>query len=457
MIPLDLADVADVVGGELLDPADAARVVDAVTIDSRTVRPGSLFVALPGEHVDGHDFVAAAGAAGAAGFLCRGGTPAGVRGGIAVDDPADALLGLGGWVRDRVDPLVVAVTGSVGKTTTTDLLRATLGAELRVVANVGSYNNELGVPLTCCELVASTQVLVAEVGARGAGHIRDLAAVLRPDVAVVTAVGAAHLEMFADVEGVARAKRELVEALGAAGVAGLNADDPRVAAMAAAAPGRVVTLGRDPGADVHATDVALDDLARPRFRVRGVPVGLPLPGAHNIGNALAALAVAEVCGVDPASAAAALGAAAVSHWRMELVTTATGTTILNDAYNANPVSTEAALRTLAAMDVAGRRWAVLGAMAELGAGSDRAHDDIGRLCARLGVDGLLTVGPQARAVSDAARDEGLAGDVVAVADADAAITALRERVRAGDAVLVKASRSAGLERVALALAGQEAP
>ncbi len=458
MIPLRLAAVADAVGGTLVDPRDGDRVVDSVTIDSRTADSGALFVALPGERVDGHDFVAAAVRAGATGYLCRADRAPGVAGGVAVADPAAALLALGATVRRVVDPRGVAVTGSSGKTTTKHLLRAAMGAGRRVVANVGSYNNELGVPLTCCALTADTEVLVAEVGARGAGHVAAMAAVLRPDVTVVTTVGEAHLAMFADLDGVARAKRELVEALTADGVAILNADDPRVLAMAAAAPGPVVTYACGDDADLRAHDVTLDALARPRFRVDGVAVSLPLPGLHNVGNALAALAGARACGVDLAAAAAALATAPVSRWRMELHTTDDGVTVLNDAYNANPSSTEAALRTLAATATGGRRVAVLGHMAELGPGSDAAHERIGRQCAELALDGLVAVGAGAAAIARGARAAGLApgGRVEAVADAEAALEVLRGWLADGDAVLVKASRSAGLERVALALTAVKA-
>ena len=455
MIPLTLEQLAEVVGGRLEDGGDAARVADRVVIDSRLAGPGALFVALPGEHADGHDFAADAAGRGAAGCLAdeaRG--PVGVPGTVLVDDPADALLGLGAWMRDEVNPAVVAVTGSNGKTTTKDLIAAAAGATLRVIANEGSFNNELGVPLTCCRLEADTQVLVSEIGARGVGHIASLTPLVRPDVSVVTTVSGAHLELFKDVETVARAKGELVEALGPDGVAVLNADDPRVAAMRGKSLGRLVTYGLAADADWRAEHLEADDLARWSFTVRGRRVTCPLPGEHNVGNALAALAVADVLGVPLEDAAAALERATVSHWRMELRRTPQGATVLNDAYNANPASMEAALKTLATMRAAGRRWAVLGRMAELGEGEAEAHDRIGRLCIRLGVDGLIVVGAQARAIRDAADQEGFygQGDLFLADDADEAAEILAGRLGAGDVVLVKASRSAGLERVADLLA-----
>lgn len=454
MIALGLSAIAEVVGGQLADATVGDRIVDDVTIDSRAVRTGSLFVALPGEHTDGHRFLDDARRNGAAGFLVRAGTGAGE--GVEVDDPADALLGLGKWVRDEVAPMVVGVTGSSGKTTTKDLIRGAASSARRVVATIGSYNNELGVPLTCCSLGEDTQVLVAEVGARGMGHISAMASVLRPDVAVVTNVGAAHLEMFADLAGVAAAKAELVAALTPDGVAVLNADDPLVAQMAAAAAGRVVTYGITADADLRATDITLDEQARPSFDVEGLRVHVGLPGRHNVSNALAALAAAQACGVDLSLAAAGLETATVSQWRMQLTVTEAGITVLNDAYNANPSSMTVALQTLATMTVHGRRWAVLGHMAELGAGSDDAHRRIGRLCAQLALDGLVVVGKPARRIAEAASEESFAGTLIDVDDPDDAIGAVRRQLGDGDAVLIKASRSVGLERVALALTAEGA-
>jgi UDP-N-acetylmuramoyl-tripeptide--D-alanyl-D-alanine ligase len=471
MIPVTLEQVADIVGGDLAPAADPARRIDDVTIDSRTAGPGTLFVPLPGEHVDGHDFVGDAVDRGAGGYLWGAdhGEPQ-APGGVVVDDPADALLGLGRWVRDTVDPLVVALTGSSGKTTTKDLIAAAVagppdsatGGYRRVVANIGSYNNELGVPLTCCRLDLDSEVLVAEVGARGVGHIAYLAPLLAPDVAVVTIVGAAHLEMLGDLDTVGRAKRELVESLGPDGVAVLNADDHRVAAMAAAAP-RAITYGQSEAADWRAVDVTYDALARPSFTLRTPGgthdrrIGLPLPGAHNVGNALAALVVADLAGVALDAAAAGLAAATVSPWRMQVSTTAEGLTILNDAYNANPDSVGAALRTLAQVETAGRRWAALGLMGELGAGSDAAHREVGALCATLGIDGLVAVGADAAAIGSGALEAGGRLAVHHAAGVEEAVALLRAEAGAGDVVLVKASRSAGLERVADLLAEGATP
>ena len=235
----------------------------------------------------------------------------------------------------------------------------------------------------------------------------------------------------------------------------LNADDQLVRAMADVTTAQVVTYGVDAAADLRATDIVLDERACPTFTVDGMRVSVPLPGAHNVSNALAALAAARACGVDLADAVEALAHAAVSRWRMELAEGPGGVRVLNDAYNANPSSMAVALRTLAAMAVTGRRWAVLGHMAELGAGSEAAHNEIGRLCARLELDGLVVVGAAAKGIRDGAAAAGFAGTLLGVDSPEDAVIDVGRRLRSGDAVLVKASRSVGLEQVAVALAARE--
>jgi UDP-N-acetylmuramoyl-tripeptide--D-alanyl-D-alanine ligase len=454
MIALSLEEVADVVGGELLSEDTADRVVDRVTIDSRDAGPGALFVALPGSRTDGHRFVDAAVAAGAAGALVSSDhvddiaadVPA-----VVVDDPADALLALGVWVRDTIDPLVIGVTGSNGKTTTKDLIAAA-GAGKRLVANRGSFNNELGVPLTCCRVEPGTEVLVCELGMRGAGQIAELTGLLRPTIGVVTSIAAVHLELLGSLDAIADAKAELVEGLPPDGVAVLSADDPRVAAMAGRTPARVVTFGQSPAADWRARDVVLDDDARATFTLVSpageTAVRVPVPGLHNVGNALAALAATVEAGVDLADAVAGLEQATVSPWRLQLERI-DDIRVLNDAYNANPTSTIAALRTLAHLPTHGRRLAVLGTMAEIGETSESEHRRVGAAVADLGIDGLIVVGTEAAAIrvgADAVDPDG-AGRRWAVDDVTGAAALLASKVRGGDVVLVKASRSAALEGV----------
>jgi UDP-N-acetylmuramoyl-tripeptide--D-alanyl-D-alanine ligase len=359
-----------------------------------------------------------------------------------VDDTLDALTGLGRVARSRLSAEVVGITGSVGKTSTKDLAAAALAAAVATTASERSFNNELGVPLTLANAPEGTRVAVVEMGARGPGHIRNLCVVARPTIGVVTAVAAAHTEAFGNLQGVARAKGELVEALPPEGAAVLNADDPRVAAMAGRTAASVVTysaLGAS-GADVVAERIELDDDLRARFVVRSpwgrAAVRLEARGAHQVSNALAAVAVAARCGVGVEAAGAALEAARLSPWRMELHRTGSGVTVLNDAYNANPASMAAALHALADLP-ARRRLAVLGEMAELGARAGDEHRAIADLAQRLGVD-LVAVATDAYGVP-------------ALADVDAAAAALGGILRPGDAVLVKASRVAGLERVAALL------
>ncbi|MGH9184842.1 MAG: UDP-N-acetylmuramoyl-tripeptide--D-alanyl-D-alanine ligase [Acidimicrobiales bacterium] len=430
------SDIASATGGALLGD-DVA--VDGAAVDSRLVAGGELFVPIVAER-DGHDFVPAAVAAGAAAYLTARGiveevaVPA-----VVVDDTGRALLELGSAARSRLDASVIGITGSVGKTTVKDLTVAALGGARHVAASPRSFNNELGVPLTLVNARADTEVAVIEMGARGAGHIAVLCDVARPLVGVVTAVVAAHTEMFGSVEEVAAAKGELVEALPRDGTAVLNADNPLVLAMAERSVASVLTFGATVSADVSAEAVTLDDRLRASFRLRSpwgtAHVTLPVSGEHQVANALAAAGAALASGAAIEAVAAGLAATTLSPWRMELHRTASGAVVLNDAYNANPTSMEAALRSLAAL-AAGRRVAVLGIMAELGSASSAEHRRIAALAAELGI----------RIVAVATNQYG----IEFVGGVDEAVAAVGP-VGEGDAVLVKGSRVAGLERVAQAL------
>ena len=466
MIPLTLAETAAATGGALHDADPSATVTGPVVIDSRLAVPGSLFVAIKGEQTDGHGYAAAAVRSGATAALAA--RPLGVPT-VVVDDPVAALARLARTVLDRLgDVTVVAVTGSSGKTSTKDLMAAVLETAGLTVAAVGSYNNEIGVPLTVLAADAGTRHLIVEMGARGKGHISYLCEVAPPQVGVVLNIGTAHAGEFGSREATAVAKRELVEAIPADGVAVLNADDPLVLAMASATSGRVVTFGMDPAADVRAEEVEVDDQGRAAFDLRS-PTGahrvrLRLHGLHHVSNALAAAAVAYVLGLPGDAVARALSEATPrSRWRMEVVERADGVTVVNDAYNANPESVQAALETVAAMSGGRRSWAVLGEMRELGAAAATEHARVGTLAVRLGLSRIVAVGDGARGISDAARETPVPGttylgeEPVFVSDVDEALTLLREQVRPGDVVLVKASRAAGLERVALGLLEAGAP
>ncbi len=451
MIVMSCTQLSQVTDGDLLlpDGTDGDATVDAVATDSRTVPDGRpLFVALRGDSADGHDHVPDAVAAGAVAVLVERGPQQPSVPTIVVDDTWQALRSLGRHVRETVAPTAIAITGSVGKTTVKDLTAAAVGARWRTHASRGSFNNELGVPLTLCSLEPDTQVLVAEIGARHVGDIADLAPLVAPDVAVVTAVAAVHLEVFGSIDAIARAKGELVDALGEGGVAVLALDDPWVAPMAARSPATITVATDLVEADVHAREVRLDRFARPSATAvtpwGEVELSLPIAGRHQIANALFALAVAGHLGVGLTAAAAALASTAVSPWR-GAVEAIDGVTVLNDAYNANPTSVVAALQTLVAIERTGRTIAVLGEMAEIGPDAAYEHERIGRVCVDLGVDVLVGVG-EAAADTIAGAASGQV-EVVAAADAAEASRAVSALVAPGDVVLVKASRVAGLERV----------
>ena len=429
------SEAASATGGRLRGPD---VWIEGASFDSRSLPPGSLFVPIVAAR-DGHDHIADAFSAGAAASLTS--RPVGPRDlapgntMIEVDDTAAALMALGRWARSRRPDRVVGITGSVGKTSTKDLLAAALASTLRTAASPRSFNNEQGLPVTILDSPEDTEVMVLEMGTRGLGEIARLCAVARPSVGVVTAVGAAHTAQLGGIEGVARAKGELIEALEPTGVAVLNADDARVRAMATRTSARILTYGAALDADVHVDAVRLDDRARPRFTVRTpwgtTDVELAVSGAHMALNAAAAIAAAGTLGVTPDVAAAA-ASATVSAGRMQVLTAPGGAVVVNDAYNANPTSVVAALDALAAMP-ARRRVAVLGLMAEI-EDPPAGHRLVAAHAARLGIE------------------------VVAVSVDLYGVTPVENPVRAlgplgpGDAVLVKGSLVAGLQPVAERLA-----
>jgi UDP-N-acetylmuramoyl-tripeptide--D-alanyl-D-alanine ligase len=450
-----LAEVADAVGGAVA--GDPETTVTAVATDSRLVEPGALFVALQGARLDGHGFLDEAFARGAAAALV--GIDQQTEGAaVRVADTGEALLALAADERDRFAGTVVAVTGANGKTSTKDLAAAVLATQRSTHASPSSFNNEVGLPMTLLGAAPETEVIVAELGARRMGDVRRLCRVARPHVAVVTNIGVAHIEIFGSWSAIVEAGAEPVEALDADDVAILNADDPVVAAYAGRTAARVVMFGRTAGADVRAESVELGPDGRARFDLRmdaqRARVTLEVPGEHMVANALAAAAVGGTLGVSADAAAAALEHARVTRWRMEIVETTSGVRILNDAYNANPESVAAALKTARWMAGDGRLIAVLGPMAELGALTAEAHERVGELAARLRVDRLVTIGPDAKAIAVAGVREGLEPDAAAdYDDLDAALADVVAVARRGDVVLVKGSRVAGLEVLASRLAG----
>lgn len=456
MIALSLAEIAAIVGGQTHDiPDPSVQVTGPVVRDSREAGPGSLFVAFVGERADGHDYARQVVEAGAVAVL--GSRPVGVPA-VVVDDVQAALGALARHVVTELGTTLVALTGSAGKTSTKDLIAQVLQRKAPTVWTPGSLNNEIGLPLTALSATAETRFLVLEMGARGIGHIRYLTDLTPPKVGLVLNVGTAHIGEFGGREQIAQAKGELVEALPEDGVAVLNADDPLVRAMATRTKARVVLFGESGEADVRAENVTLTDGGQPSFRLHtpsgASDVTMRLYGEHHVSNALAAAAVAHELGMSAEEIATALSeAGSLSRWRMEVTERPDGVTVVNDAYNANPESMRAALRALVAMGKGRRTWAVLGKMAELGDEALAEHDAVGRLAVRLNVSKLVAVGGrEASWLQLGAYNEGSWGEEsVHVSDAQAAVDLLRSELRPGDVVLVKASRSVGLESVAQAL------
>ena len=459
MIALTLGELAGIVDGELAAGTDPAAVLSAPAfLDSRDAVSGGLFAAFDGANVDGHDYAGAALEAGALAML--GSRDVGVPG-VIVPDVEAALGRLAGEVLRRLPEItVIALTGSSGKTSTKDLLGQVLATHAPTVATAGSLNNEIGLPLTVLRADESTRYLVLEIGARGIGHIKRLCELAPPKVGLVLNIGTAHVGEFGSKEQTAAAKGELVEALPKDGVAVLNADDALVAQMTPRTDAPVLTFGEHPSAHVRGTDIGLDAQGRASFTLSAdgvaAPVRLRFVGEHQVSNALGAAAVCIGVGMTVPEIAAGIAAAEpLSGGRMSVTERADGVIVIDDAYNANPESMRAglkALATLARSHPEGRSWAVLGQMAELGESAAEAHDAIGRLAVRLRVDRVLAVGPEARMIHAGASHEGSGGQESAtVADPDEAIAVLREQLHPGDVVLVKASNSVGLRRVARAL------
>lgn len=468
MIELTLEEVASATSGAIsadLDPS--ALVTGDVVHDSRIVQPGDLFIAIVGENSDGHDYVDSALAAGAVAAIVSASGPLGrpdanATGRITRRITVDNTLTAFGNVATAViaaspNVTVLALTGSSGKTSTKDILGQILRRYHPTVSPPGSFNNELGMPTTVCAVTNETRYLVLEMGARGTGHIATLCRIARPDIAMVLNVGSAHLGEFGSQANIAKAKGEIVEALGSTGVAILNADDPNVAGMANRTEARVRWFGSGRGADVQVVDVELDETAQVDMTLRidesTRRFALPLRGAHQALNAAAAAAAATVAGLSAEQVFDALEQVQQeSRWRMEVTETTDGTTVINDAYNANPESMTAGLRALAAMGRGKQTWAVLGEMRELGEGSIMAHDDVGRSAVRLGIDNLVGIGSACRPMVLGAASEGYYGSEAYYApEVSDASEYLATRVEAGDVVLVKASRGVALEHLAAQL------
>ncbi len=471
-----ISKLASILEAQVVVPAaDGERVASGITWDSREVASGSLYVALPGEKVDGHTFIPAAFAAGAVVALAmsqpseEAAAAAKKAGGaiLLVDSTFDAFPKLARAWRACLKGQIVALTGSMGKTTTKNLTRDVLSTALTGSATKANQNNELGVPRTVLDASAENDFTVVEMGMRGLGQISGLVDFVRPTVSVITNVAECHLELLGSMENIARAKAEVLETLQAGNVAVLNAADtftPKIREWQKLEERGIEVLLFDGSgnatansdATAFATDIQLDSEGRPSFVLHlpsgSFPCSLALRGAHNVNNACAAAAVAWRLGVPAESIVSGLAASQAESGRQEVLRSKAGITVMNDAYNANPDSMCASLSVLCAMDVPGKRYAVLGDMGELGAYTEEGHRKVGAFVAASKVDELICVGELSRTIASAARAAGFpSANILQAESREEALAYLTEHAASGDAVLVKASHSMELDRIAKGL------
>lgn len=463
VIAVTYGEVLQAVRGHLLQGSDAlSKRVRDVSIDTRTLRGGELFVALRGPHHDAHDYLAQAARKGASGFLVQSwkalrgavfrGLPV-----IQVKDTTKALGEVAGLVRSKSQARVIGITGSTGKTLTKDFLASVLRRSYKTVASERSFNNEVGVPLTLLSIKPSTEMVALEMGSRGLGHIEQLCSFAKPDAGIVTNVGLTHYQYFKSEESIARAKAELLKSIPREGICVLNADEPCYKWLARRCGGRKISFGTSRTSEVRGGDLKVDSCGKPSFTLSydgsSIGIELPLPGRHNLYNALAAAACSLALGLGLEQVKPGLEKARLTEWRMEMFKTTEGVTILNDCYNSNPAAVRAALESLADIDASGKLIVVLGDMAELGAISDDAHHRVGELVVESGADVLITVGKRARDIASAARHRGLPrGSVFPTRDVAQAAEVLRAVLEPEDMVLIKGSRSLGMERLAHSVA-----
>ncbi len=459
----------------VVEPRDAGQCVCGITWDSREVQPGFAYVALPGERVDGHGFVSEALHAGAQAVLVMkqpdDQTCALARetGGalLLVSSTFEAFTQLAGAWRNHLSATVIALTGSTGKTTTKNLVRDVLSTTYETVATKGNQNNELGVPRTLLEANPTTEFVVVEMGMRGFGQLEELCSFVKPDMALVTNTGECHIELLGSRENIARAKAEVLEALpDGRGVAILNAADGHYESM------RMWThldergvevlafdgtgAGQGTSATSYATDIVLDPEGKPTFTLHLPSAAractLSLQGVHNVHNACAAAALGYACKVPIDALVSGLEHSLPEVGRQEVHTSASGVTVINDAYNANPDSMRASLTWFASLQVTGKRYAVLGDMGELGSYAQASHEGIGALIPSLPLDKIIVVGTLARFIASAAQKAGYPDSCIKICESrDEALHYLEEQLSSGDAVLIKASHAMELDRIAKGL------
>lgn len=449
MRPMTVRDVVNACGGELIS-GDPATKITGVSTDTRTLQPGDLFFALTGENSDGHKFLADALARGASGVVVSRKVEARCLA-IRVEDTLLALGSLAAFYRSRFKPAVVAVTGSVGKTTTKEMIAAVAAEAGPVLKNPGNFNNEIGLPATLFELTSRHRTAVVEMAMRGPGQIAYLANIARPRIGVITNIHMSHIELLGTLDAIAQAKGELLGHLPQDGLAVLNADDAYIDYLRGRAQCPVVSFGESEQADVRAISAGIDAAGCCNFEVRtprgAFEVRIPVPGEHNIKDALAAIAVGEELGISHAAIREALAGFKPPEKRSNVMPSRRGFVVIDDTYNASPPSVISALKTLAMMD-GDRKIAVLGDMLELGDHALEAHLEVGRAVSETGVDVLLAVGQLARLIARGAIDAGMpAGRVTEFEDSSQAAREIANTVRERDVVLVKGSRAMRMERV----------
>ncbi|NOX97797.1 MAG: UDP-N-acetylmuramoyl-tripeptide--D-alanyl-D-alanine ligase [Nitrospirae bacterium] len=466
-------EILEAAKGRLLK-GDGQLAVPGISIDSRTVKAGEMFLALKGERFDGHDFVEEAFQRGARGAIVsddfrvlplypyghrRAQADSGLQVIVRVPDTLKALQDIAGCYRNKFDIPLVVITGTNGKTTTKDMVAAILGRQLAVLKAEGSFNNEVGVPLTLLRLSPSHQAAVLEVGMNAPGEIAYLTQLIKPQVGVITNIGRAHLEFFQDIEEVARAKAELVETLGNENTLVLNRDDQRVWALSKRIKGRLISFGIEEEADFRAGQVEYLPDGKTKFilstlegKGERLEVELPIPGHANIYNALAAVAISATFDLDLNLIKEGLESFKPSSQRMEVISLSlkrlsSKIKIINDTYNANPESMKMALGLLSHLQVGGRKVAVLGDMLELGEWGEEAHREVGRLVTSCSPDILITVGSLSRVLAEEAKKEGLEGEIFTFRDSREAGKELAEMIKEDDTILVKGSRAMRMEEI----------
>lgn len=462
---LTVKEVVEVLGARLVDDACGRRVLTGITWDSRKVGKDDIFLAMPGERVDGNDFIIQAIGMGAGLVICTREPSVNTQAIagefccpiVVVESGISAITKLATHWRGCLRCVVVGVTGSTGKTSTKDLLYSVLSTRYNTVATQGNNNNELGIPYTVLRANPDTEILIVEMGMRGLGQIEHGCSIASPSIGVVTNVGVCHMELLGSREAIARAKGEMLAALPATGLAVVNGDDDMTEYMLEKAQVeehgvRVSRFGRGEAAKTQVQNLSINAEGCASFDIAlsaGAPfhVDLNVPGEHNVMNALAAAVVGNYMGLTNDQIAQGLGAAGASGMRMEVEKLPSQLTVINDAYNANPDSMRAALSTLGAMECEGKRIAVLGDMGELGEDEASLHEQVGKDAASGKLDYLLCVGPLSEHIAKGAKDAHIACSVEHVSDVSAAAARLKELAEPGDLILLKASRFMGLEKI----------